>query len=319
MEQVDELVLGGCPQGQAGDAELQFQVDGDRVDGLQRNGRRRIADDLRAGLQHRPHHLLDKARPLVGGDAHTQDELVSLVGAAEIGHALPCQHAVRQHDDIVCGGQQVGGAPVGLGHAALGAVVQPDPVADGVSAAQRQRDAGKHITERVLQRQAQDDGDDARGRHQGADRQTEHETDHRQGHAEIDRARGHVLDQVRFPRLAVEPDIDVDEADAGPCEMGPPQDPGRFGEQRGKTLRGEIIGLLRIDAPAIEHETHAGEDQDLHDQPAGGAASPLKVPHHDAGQSQHVDQHKRQDVVITEHGWDFPIVAGRAGACSLIS
>src|SRR5262249_34174804 len=156
-----------------------------------------------------------------------------------------------------------------------------------------------------------DDGDDTRGRYQGADRHAEDETDDRKRHAEIDDSDGHIMDEVCFPWLAVESDVDVNEADDRPREMGPPQDPRRLGEQRGKTLRVDPIRLMRSDAPNVEHKAHAGEEQVLDDQATCRTAFALNVPHDDAGNSQNVDQNEREEVVITKHGGESPIMVGR--------
>src|SRR6478735_9674454 len=64
MDEVDDLVLGVCPRCEARDTELQFHLDGRRIDGLQGNGWRGILDDASTGFQHCPHRVLDDARPL---------------------------------------------------------------------------------------------------------------------------------------------------------------------------------------------------------------------------------------------------------------
>ena len=57
------------------------------------------------------------------------------------------QVTVWQDDEVVRGVQQVGGAPVGLDHAALDAVVQHDPVADLVGVAEIEGNAGEDVAQ----------------------------------------------------------------------------------------------------------------------------------------------------------------------------
>lgn len=89
---------------------------------------------------------------------------------------------VRHDQGIALAGQQVRGAPVHLDDHALH-VVDDDPVAHRIGLGGAEHDAREHVAERALDRQAEHDGQRARGRDQAAHRQLEHEGQrcHRRG------------------------------------------------------------------------------------------------------------------------------------------
>ena len=74
--------------------------------------------------------------------------------------------AIGKDRKIAPAGQDVRGAPVHLDDAALGRPVDTDPVASSIRSAEAQYDPGKDVAQRALQREAQDDRDDAGGRQQ---------------------------------------------------------------------------------------------------------------------------------------------------------
>ena len=169
------------------------------------------------------HDVRDDGRHARRRNAHDQVLQMRFVGTADIGQAELGEKAVRQNDDVVRAGQEMRRPPGAFDDASLRAVAEQDPVADDVGPAERQRDAGEDVTERVLQRQAENDGNHARGGDQRADRNAEDEGEDRQGHAEIDDADDEVLQQTGLARPALEDQIDAHEADERPCQMHPPE------------------------------------------------------------------------------------------------
>ena len=79
-----------------------------------------------------------------------------LVRAAEIGQADLGENAVRQNDDIVRAGQQMGRAPVVFDDSSFRAVARMNPVADDVWPAECQCDAGEDVAERILKRKTEE-------------------------------------------------------------------------------------------------------------------------------------------------------------------
>src|SRR3954469_19164590 len=102
-------------------------------------------------------------------------------------------------------------------------------------------------------------------------------------------------------RLAVQSDVDVDQADDRPCEVRPPKDSRQLGEESRNTLGVEVVGPMRSNSCNQEHEAHAGEEQDLNDQAAGRTSSSLNMPDRDSGDPEDIDQDERQQMAITGH------------------
>lgn len=184
--------------------------------------------------------------------------------------------------------------------ASFRAVAQHDPVAERVGTPQRQRNAGKDVAKRVLQRKPDDDGNHARRCRQRCDGNAEDETRYRQRHAEIDDSDDQFLEQARFSRPMFHDDIEAHKADKRPGKVYPPEDARRLCQ-----IRALKIGLshpMRQDSAEPEHCSHAGEEQDLDDQACHRAPTALEIPDDNAGKPQKIDQDQGNGMMIAEHG-----------------
>ena len=106
----------------------------------------------------------------VGTMRNTQHYLMVFIRFADIGQSLFRQYAVRQDDKIVRACKKVGRAPIACDHPAFATIAEHNPVADDVRSTKGQGDARKHIAQRVLQSETQNDGKYARCRKKRADR-----------------------------------------------------------------------------------------------------------------------------------------------------
>ena len=114
--------------------------------------------------------------------------------------------------------------PVHLDHPAVGAAVDTDPVAGPVGAAETEDDAGKDVAQRALQRQPEDDGDNAGGREQALNRHVEHVGDDREQRGEIDQPGEQILQQLPLARPALDDHKGAQKADQEPRHPQPPRD-----------------------------------------------------------------------------------------------
>ncbi|MCY1509916.1 hypothetical protein D9M68_442740 [compost metagenome] len=118
------------------------------------------------GIQHPP-------RAYLGGHLEADGHAGQFVGTAEVVHLGLGRHRVGDHHRAALAGEQVGGAPVDFHHLAFGAV-DGDPVIQLIGLGGVQDDAGEHVAEGALQRQADDDGHDPGRGQQALYRQLHH-------------------------------------------------------------------------------------------------------------------------------------------------
>jgi hypothetical protein len=131
---------------------------------------------------------------------------------------------VRDDREIALRGQQMGRPPVDFDDAAARLATDIDPVARPVGSAEIEHDAGKHVAQRALQRQAQDDRDDAGGGEQALDRKIENIGDDREGGRDIDKARDQVLKKFAVVQVAFDPERRARQTDEEPRRPQPPGD-----------------------------------------------------------------------------------------------
>ena len=117
---------------------------------------------------------------------------------------------VRQDDEVAGLGAELRRAPGDLGDAPL-ELADLDPVADVERLLALEREAGERVAERVLEREADDDGADRGGRDEPVGNERRGEHDQADDHEVLDDRREPVRHAVRAQRVDQADDDEVDE------------------------------------------------------------------------------------------------------------
>ncbi len=165
--------------------------------------------DQHVGLGPRQGRDLDRGGAALGGHAAVDDLALGHDAVGDGGHVL----AIGLDPDR---------APVHLHHQALDIVADGDAVADVEGLLDADGDAGEHVGQGVLQRQAQHDGDDAGGGQHPLHRQAQHRVQHDQGGGDVDHPRHQVGKQSGLARAGVAAQRDGRARHHQPCADQPP-------------------------------------------------------------------------------------------------
>ncbi|MNZ83585.1 hypothetical protein D3C78_1023180 [compost metagenome] len=225
------------------------------------------------------------------GDADAEQ----MLRAAEVEHLGLRRHRIGHHGQAALSGLQVGGAPVDLHHLAFDAV-DGDPVIQLVGLGGVQHDAGEHVAEGALQRQADDDRHHPGRRQQALHWEFEHVAGGGDEGGEEDQRADHVLQQ---PSRVADP-LQQQGADhhrqAARGEQ-PPEDLQRGGAE----VAGHVVRPRRL-----LQRAHAGVDQ--HQAIEQEAAEPAEQPPLRRAQGQ---QPPEQQVEQQDAGRDDQRVVGQ--------
>jgi hypothetical protein len=162
----------------------------------------------------------------------------------------------------------VGRAPVHLDDPAVGAAVDADPIARPVRAAEIQHDAREDVAQRALQRQSENDRDNARGREQASDRQIEDIGNDREYRGKVDQTSEQILDQLPFAWPALGNNKDAQNADQKPSGPQPPRDLQHGVDRILKRHTGSGQRLVGNDSGIQQHQRQHDEKDYAHDRKA---------------------------------------------------
>ena len=251
MSQVEQLVahfaffaqLGNKPAGHVfGHALAGF---------LERRPGRRVVQQAAAALQGALQGVQHPPRANMVGHLDTDRHPVQVAGPAQVDDFCLGCHRVGHHRRTACAGQQVGGAPVDVQHLAFDPV-DHHPVIHLIRFGGVEHDAGKHVAQGALQRQADHDGHHPGSRQQALDRQFQDITgrgdDGRQKHQRAN----DILQQAAAVADAAH-QRQADKLGEHPRRIQPPHNPQRGCPQLGDPIIGKQRRLQRAD-PGVEND-----------------------------------------------------------------
>src|SRR6266851_362251 len=158
-------------------------------------------------------------------------------------------------------------APVHLDDAAIGAAFETDPIPGPVGSAEAQHNARKHIAQRALERQAENDRDRTRGCEQPLDREVEDVGDDGEDGDEINQARQQILEQLALARPVLDDDEGAQKADQEPRCPEPPSDLQSGVDGIAERRAGQLQRLIGHDIRVQQNNSQKNQEYDAYDGP----------------------------------------------------
>lgn len=119
---------------------------------------------------------ITRAGDTINLDSNRTD--IRFIHAAAIGHDCLRNHAVGNHDHVICAGPEARGSPIDFHDLTVDAIGRANPLTGGEWTFDVDREPSKDISQGVLQGQSQHDGQYARGRQYCRDRLLKHGQTH---------------------------------------------------------------------------------------------------------------------------------------------
>jgi hypothetical protein len=187
-------------------------------------------------------------------------------------------------------------SPVDVEHLAFHAV-DHDPVIHLIRLGGVEHDAGEHVAQGALQRQADDDGHHPGGRQQAFDRQLQHIARRRNDGSQEHQCADHVLQQASAVTDAPH-QHQADQFGQHPRGVQPPENPQRRGAQLCHPIISEQRRLQRVDPGVDPDGAEQHEQHQAHTDPRDAMLERCEVPEHGVDEQQQGTQ--GQQVVVDE-------------------
>src|SRR5271157_4567443 len=133
--------------------------------------------------------------------------------------------------------------PVQFDNAAFRATVNLDPIPRFVGVAETEHESGKNVVQAALERETEDDGNDAGGGEQALNGEIENIGDDGESRSQIDQGRENILNELTVTRAPFEDDHGSHQGDQEPSRPEPPRD---FQYSRDRVAVGRASQLQRL-------------------------------------------------------------------------